>query len=293
MRIAFLGLGNMGIGMARNLARAGHEVLAWNRTPAKMEDLARDGVEKARSIADAAVTGMVCSMLADDAAVEAVVFGEGGLLRTMKRGGLHISMSTISRALAERLEREHAAAGQEFVSAPVFGRPEAAANQQLLIVAAGDAKAVERAQPILETMGRKVVTIGTEPWQANVLKLCGNFTIACMLETLSEAFVIARKSGIDPGQFLNIVNGELFRSPVYENYGRLILSEKFEPAGFRAALGLKDVRLTLAAAEAAEAPMPFASVLRDQFLAVVAKGDGDRDWAALSEIAAERAGLDR
>jgi 3-hydroxyisobutyrate dehydrogenase-like beta-hydroxyacid dehydrogenase len=289
MRIGFLGLGSMGSGMARNLVRAGHEVLVWNRTPGKASGI--EGSRPAAGIRDAAETGLVLTMLSDDHALEAVVFGEDGILKSLPAGGLHVSMSTISRALSERLAAVHAEAGQEYVAAPVFGRPEAAEKKQLVVAAAGPAAQIERCRPALEAVSRKVVVVADAPWKANVFKLCGNFAIVSMLETLSEAFALARKSGLDPAQFLEVINGDLFRSPVYENYGRIILNEQFEPAGFKARLGFKDVRLAIAAAEAAEAPLPFASVLHDNFLSLMATGRGDADWAALSRIAAERAGL--
>lgn len=277
--------------MARNLIRGGNEVVVWNRTKSKAQELARDGADVASTIREAVAGGIVITMLADDAAVEQVVFGHAGVLASLPPGGLHVSMSTISRALSERLQQAHSGVKQAYVAAPVFGRPEAAENKQLVIVAAGNPADCDRARPLLEAMGRKVVSVGPEPWKANVFKLCGNFTIASMLETLSEAFATLGKSGLDPGLFLDIVNGDLFRSPVYENYGRLILGERFEPAGFKARLGLKDMRLVLAAADTAESPMPFASVVHDNYLALVAGGDGDIDWAALGKLAAERAGL--
>ncbi|HZU26420.1 MAG TPA: NAD(P)-dependent oxidoreductase [Bryobacteraceae bacterium] len=289
MTVAFLGLGSMGAGMARNLVRAGLDVIVWNRTAAKTREV--EGARPANSIAEAAAAGVAFTMLADDAALESVVFGPGGMLETLPAGGLHVSMSTISRSMSERLAAAHAKAGQEYISAPVFGRPEAAEKQQLVIIAAGSGPAIDRVRGALEAMGRKLVVVGDQPWKANVFKLCGNFMIAAMLETLSESFALARKSGLDASQFLDVLNGELFRSPVYENYGRLILSEQFEPAGFKAKLGFKDVRLAIAASEAAEAPIPFASVLHDNFLALIATGGGEKDWAALSAVAAGRAGL--
>jgi 3-hydroxyisobutyrate dehydrogenase-like beta-hydroxyacid dehydrogenase len=291
MRIGFVGLGNMGSGMARNLIRAGHEVLVFNRSREKAEQLAGEGARVADNASAAAATGTVVSMLADDGAVEDVVFGVNGIFAGLPQGGTHISMSTISRAMSERLSKAHTAASHDYIAAPVFGRPEAAASAKLIIVVAGLSQTIERCRPLLEAMGRKLAVVGREPWMANVFKLTGNFTIASMIETLGEANAILRKSGVDPKIFLDIIGGELFRSPVYENYGRIILEEKFEPAGFRLKLGLKDTRLVLAAADAAEAPMPIANVLHDAFLAMTARGDGEIDWAGVSRLASERAGL--
>ena len=177
------------------------------------------------------------------------------------------------------------------MAAPVFGRPEAAEAKRLLVVAAGPAEAVERCRPLLEAIGRKLFVIGTDAPAAHALKLAGNFLIASMLETLSEAFALVRKSGVDPAQFLEIANGSLFQSPVYEHYGKLIVEERFEPAGFRMRLGLKDVGLILRAAEAAAVPLPMASLIRDQMLSAIARGQGDLDWASLARVAAENAGL--
>ncbi len=291
MRIGFAGLGNMGSGMARNLMRAGHEVLVYNRSRDKAEVLAREGARIAENPADAAAAGIVITMLADDAAVEEVVFAVNGIFAGLPQGGTHISMSTISRSMSERLAEAHTTAGHDYLAAPVFGRPEAAAEAKLVIAVAGLEQTIERCRPLLDAIGRRVAIVGREPWMANVFKLAGNFTIASMLETLSEAYAVLRKSRVDPKIFLEIIGGELFRSPVYENYGRIILEEKFEPAGFKLKLGLKDVRLMLAAADKAEAPMPFASVLHDAFLAMTARGDGDIDWSGVSRLAAERAGL--
>ncbi|HEV2423235.1 MAG TPA: NAD(P)-dependent oxidoreductase [Terriglobia bacterium] len=289
MKIGFVGLGNMGRGIARNLLKAGHEVYAYNRTTRRAQELARDGARVA-GLAEAAATGTVFTMLADDHAVEQCVFGGGGILAGLPRGGLHVSLSTISVALSHRLAEEHGRHGQNYVSAPVFGRPQAAESAQLVVVAAGPAEAVEKGRPMLEAMGRKVFVLGTEAPQANVLKLAGNFLIASMLEALSEAFALARKCGIEPLKYLEIMN-TLYQSPIYETYGRIIAEEHFEPAGFKMLLGLKDVRLVLAAGEAAAVPMPLASLVRDHMISGIARGMGEIDWGAIGRVVAEDAGL--
>jgi 3-hydroxyisobutyrate dehydrogenase-like beta-hydroxyacid dehydrogenase len=289
MRIGFIGLGGMGSGMAANLIRAGNEVMVWNRSREKAAELA--GAKIAATPAEAAASGIVHSMLADDAALEIVTFGPEGILAGLPKGGVHVSQSTVSRALSERLAKVHADAGQQYIAAPVFGRPEAAAAAKLLIVVAGAEEAIERCQPALEALGRKVVVVGREPWMANVFKLAGNFTIASALEAIGEAYALLRKSGVDPALFHDVVNGELFQSPVYKGYGGIILEQRFEPARFAAKLGLKDIRLALAAADTAETPMPLASVLHDAFLELVAEGGGGTDWSAIGGLAANRAGL--
>jgi 3-hydroxyisobutyrate dehydrogenase-like beta-hydroxyacid dehydrogenase len=290
MKIGFIGLGNMGIAIARNLLRAGHEVHACNRTSSKAEELARDGATVAKTIADAAATGLVFTMLADDRALEECIFGDKGILASLPSGGLHVSLSTISVALSRRLAEEHAKHRQDYVAAPVFGRPHMAEAGQLAVLAAGPARAIEKARPLLEKIGRKVFTLGEEAPRANVVKLAGNFLIASMLEALSEAVALAVKSGIERSSCLEILNA-IFQSPVYEGYGRIIAEERFEPAGFNMRLGLKDVRLVLAAGEAAAVPMPLASLVRDHLISGIARGMGEIDWSALSRVVAQDAGL--
>jgi 3-hydroxyisobutyrate dehydrogenase-like beta-hydroxyacid dehydrogenase len=238
-------------------------------------------------------------MLADDQAVESILFRESnadpspGLIHELPPGAIHISMSTISVAFSQRLKQAHESAGQVYIAAPVFGRPEAAAAGKLSIVAAGPADAIEKSRPLFEALGQNLFILGEEQPQANLVKLTGNFMIASMLETLGEAYALVGKAGIEPARLLEIVNGALFKSPIYQNYGTIIAEQKFEPPGFKLRLGLKDVRLALAAADASEVPMPFASIVHDNFLSEVARGRGDADWAALGRVAAERAGLDK
>jgi 3-hydroxyisobutyrate dehydrogenase-like beta-hydroxyacid dehydrogenase len=200
-------------------------------------------------------------------------------------------MSTISVAGSKRLAEQHAARGQIYIAAPVFGRPEAAAAAKLWIVAAGPADSIARCQPVFEAVSRGRSVVGVDPWLANAVKLAGNFLIAAALESMGEAFALVRKSGVDAGQFLEIVNSALFNSPLYAGYGAAVAKEQFEPAGFKLRLGFKDLRLAQDAAEAAAVPMPLAGVLRDRFLAAIARGEGDLDWAALARIAAVQAGL--
>jgi 3-hydroxyisobutyrate dehydrogenase-like beta-hydroxyacid dehydrogenase len=281
----------MGLPIARNLLRAGHQLIVYNRTRSKAEALAAAGAQVANSLREATATEVVVSMLADDPAVEQTTLGDGGILNSLARGGVHVSLSTISTTLSRRLTLAHTASGQSFIASPVFGRPDAAEAARLVVVAAGPEEAVGRVQPLLEAIASKVFVIGAEPYSANAVKLAGNFLIASVLETLSEAFTLARKSGVEPAKLLEIVNGSFFRSPVYENYGKIIMGEKFSPAGFALRLGLKDLRLVLAAAEEAAVPMPVASVIRDHFVSGVARGWGDMDWAALAKVVAEDAGL--
>ena len=292
MRVGFLGLGNMGQPMARNLLKAGHEVIVFNRTRRRAEELQADGARVAESPAEASRVEIVFSMLADDAAVEEVVFTERGMLIALPRGGLHVSLSTISTALAKRLAKGHVDNAQKYISAPVFGRPDAAAAARLIVVAAGPAGSIDRARPLLEAVGQKVFIAGGEAWMANALKLAGNFTIAAMLETLAEAIALMRKAQIDPRLFLEVVNGGLFRSPVYENYGNIIADQRFEPAAFKLRLGLKDIGLVRATADDFGTPMPLADLLHGQFQRGVERGYSEIDWAAIARVVAEDAGLD-
>jgi 3-hydroxyisobutyrate dehydrogenase-like beta-hydroxyacid dehydrogenase len=291
MKVGFIGLGQMGQAMARNLIKAGHELMVFNRTRSRADDLGGEGATVAVSVAEACTAGVVMSMLADDSAVEEVTFGKDGILDALPEGGVHASCSTISVVLARRLAESHLQRGQDFVASPVFGRPQAAEAAKLVVVAAGPTEAVERCRPLFEAIGRELFVLGSDAVAANALKLGGNFLIASMLEALGEAFALMRKSGVNPAQFLEIVNGSLFRSPVYEGYGKIALEEKFQPAGFKMHLGLKDVRLILAAGEEARVPLPLASLIRDHLISGIARGYGELDWSAVCKVAAADAGL--
>jgi 3-hydroxyisobutyrate dehydrogenase-like beta-hydroxyacid dehydrogenase len=291
MKVGFIGLGEMGLAMADNLRRAGHELSVYNRTRGRADALSAVRVaatprEAARG-ADAVV-----SMLADDAAVEQVILGEDGAIHGLGAGAVHAGMGTISHALSRRLAAEHASRGQVYVAAPVFGRPDAARAAKLWVVAAGPAGAIDRCRPLFQAMGQGVEVVGDDPVRAAVVKIAGNFLLTAAIEALGEAFALVRKHGVEPARFLEVVNGRLLRSPVYENYGKLIAEERFEPPGFRLRHGLKDVRLALAAADEVAAPLPIASLARDRYLTAMALGWGDCDWAALARVSAVAAGLD-
>jgi 3-hydroxyisobutyrate dehydrogenase-like beta-hydroxyacid dehydrogenase len=293
MKVGFIGLGSMGLPMAANLRKAGHELVVYNRTRSRAEELGKQGARVAGSPREAA-TGVevLISMLADDAAVESVMFGDQGALLGLSRGATHASMSTIGHALSRRLHAEHQTRGQGYIAAPVFGRPDAAQATKLWIVTAGAAKEIERCRPLFEAMGQGVEVVGDDPPNANVVKLAGNFILASAIEAMGEAFALVRKYGVEPSRFLEIANGRLMRSPVYENYGNLIVNRRWEPAGFKLRHGLKDVRLALAAGDEVTTPMPLASLLRDHYLAAMARGWSDIDWAGLARLSAANAGLE-
>jgi 3-hydroxyisobutyrate dehydrogenase-like beta-hydroxyacid dehydrogenase len=291
MKVGFIGLGSMGLPMAENLLRAGHDLIVYNRTASRAHGLAKQGARVAASPRECA-TGVevLLSMLADDAGVEAMILEDQGAIQGLGRGAIHLSMSTISPELSRGLTAEHRERGQVYVAAPVFGRPDAAREAKLSIMVAGPEDAIERCRPLFDALGQGTDVVGPEPVQANVLKIAGNFLLASVLEALGEAFVLVRKHGVDPGRFLELVNGRLVRSPVYQNYGTIILNRRFQPAGFKLRHGLKDVRLVLGAGEEVSVPLPIASLLRDHFLAGVARGWADWDWAALGQLSAVNAG---
>jgi 3-hydroxyisobutyrate dehydrogenase-like beta-hydroxyacid dehydrogenase len=292
MRIAFLGTGHMGLPMARNLAAAGHEVTAWNRSREKAEPLAGHGVRIADTPAEAAQEAEAAvTMLSDDHAVEEVVFGDEGFYESLPQGAVHVSCSTIGVEFSRTLADAHDLQRQGYVAAPVFGRPEAADARKLKVVAAGAADAIERVRPLFDAVGERTFVVGDDPSLANVVKLCGNFIIASMIETLGESFALARKSGVSEDVFLDVLNGTFFSSPIFAGYAKAVAEKRFQPAGFKLRLGLKDVRLALAAADRAEVPMPAASLLHDRFLAGVATGRGDHDWSGIAGLIAEAAGL--
>ncbi|HYX20513.1 MAG TPA: NAD(P)-dependent oxidoreductase [Thermoanaerobaculia bacterium] len=292
MRVGFIGLGQMGAGMAASLLRGGHEVTVYNRTAEKARPLAEQGARVADTVAEASAPPVVFTMLADDAALESVVFGDAGLLRHLAHGALHVSSSTISVALSQRLAQAHAAAGQRYLAAPVFGRPEAAASAKLFVVAAGDGAAIDEARPLFDAIGQRTFVVSEDPAAANLVKLSGNFLLASVIEGLGEAMALVGKAGIDRRRYLDLLTSSLFDVPVYKNYGRLVAERAFTPAGFGAPLGHKDIRLVLAAAETLRVPMPLASLLRDRFLTLLAHGGEDHDWSAIGDLPRHDAGGD-
>jgi 3-hydroxyisobutyrate dehydrogenase-like beta-hydroxyacid dehydrogenase len=292
MKIAFHGLGNMGLPMARNLLRANHDVTVWNRTLSKADELRAENGKVADSVASATRGAeYVITMMADDAAVSSAALELGGVVEALAPGGVHISMSTISVALSKRLAAEHAERGQHYVAAPVFGRPEAASAAKLFIAAAGEPSVLARCQPIFDVLGQRTFIIGPAPEMANVVKLSGNFLIFSIIQSLGEAIALTRKYGIDPHEYVEFLTGSLFNAPVFKTYGGIIAEERYQPAGFRMRLGLKDIRLVMAAAEAKDVPMPCASLVHNGVLAALGHGMEDLDWSAIARLAAENAGL--
>jgi 3-hydroxyisobutyrate dehydrogenase-like beta-hydroxyacid dehydrogenase len=292
MKVGFIGLGNMGLGMASNLLKAGHRLTVYNRTESRADALRNFGASVADTPAQATSgADVMVTMLADDRALEAVLFGGDGALQSLAPGAAHISMSTISVAFSRRLIKEHGERKQHYNAAPVFGRPDAAAAAKLFIVAAGDVGQMDLYLPLLEALGQRIFRVGDDPAAANVIKLAGNFMITTVIESLAESFALMRKSGIAPETFLEVITGSLFAAPIYKTYGALIASNNFDQVGFALPLGLKDNRLVVAAADEAGVPLPLASLVHDRFITAIAQGLGNYDWSAIARLSFESAGL--
>jgi 3-hydroxyisobutyrate dehydrogenase-like beta-hydroxyacid dehydrogenase len=291
MDIGFIGLGNMGSAMARNLIKAGHRVTAYNRSRDKAEALAKDGAIVVDSPADAARTGIALVMLADDHALGAVTEGSDGVLAGLPPDGILVNMSTVSLAATRRLAEVFKATDKHFVAAPVFGRPDAAEAAKLFIPVAGPAGAVARIEPLLVAIGQKTVNFGEDPVQAAMVKISGNFMLQTAIEGLAEALALVQKHGVDPAQYIDFMTNSLFTAPLYKIYGGAMVERRYEPAGFALPLALKDTKLALAAANEANIPLPLADLIRDRFLIGLSRGWDHLDMAALGKVAAENAGL--
>ncbi len=289
MRIGFLGLGEMGAAMALNLIEGGHRPLVWNRTGAAAAPLGKAGAEVVATAAEAFDADVAFTMLADDAALRAVLL-DSGLCERLGAPLIVVNMATVSVAFAEELTRRLGERGVAHVSAPVMGRPDVAAAARLNILAAGPGAAIDAVEPLLRLMGQKTWRLGEHAPVANAMKLAVNFMLASAVETLGEAMALAAGHGIAPADLLALISSTAFPGPVYQGYGALMVENRFEPAGFKAALGLKDLRLALAAAEAASVPLPVASAVRDSLIEALAHGEGESDLAVLGKVAARRAG---
>lgn len=290
--IAFIGLGSMGRPMARNILASGLLLTVYNRNKARAPALAGAGAQVAASPAQAvAEGGIVVTMVANDAALEAVTLGPDGFADKLGQGGLHISMSTVSPETSRKLAAEHAKRGSLFLSAPVFGRPEAAAAKKLWICQSGSAAAKARAKPVLEALGQGIHDFGEDPGVANVVKLSGNFLILSAVEAMAEALALVEKNGVDRSVFASFLGQTIFACPIYQNYSRILAERAYEPAGFKLELGMKDVRLVRDAAEQATLPMPLADLLHERLLTSLAKGRNHLDWTAIELVSAEAGGL--
>jgi len=290
MKVGFIGRGNMGAAIAGNILRAGHQLTVWNRSPAPVAELVGRGAVAAKAPQDALRGDVVFSMLANDAALQEVGL-TGPLLDHAAPGLVHVNLATISIELALQMAQAHAVRGVGYVASPVFGRPDAAAAAQLIVIASGAGKDIARVRPILEAIGRRVAVVGEIPEQANLFKIAGNFMLAAAIETMGEAIALVRKGGLDPALFIDLLTTSLFAAPAYQGYGALIVAQKYEPAGFKLRLGMKDAGLALAAGRQLQVPLPLVDLIHEHFVEAIASGLGDKDWAALASLAAAKAGL--
>lgn len=292
--IGFIGLGKMGEPMARNLLHAGYRLRVYNRTSVKAQALAGEGAEVVATLREVvAPDGVVVSMVANDHALEEVVHGENGIGKVLGAGGLHISMSTVSPQIAQKLSAFYQKQGASYLAAPVFGRPDAAAAKKLWICVAGDTKSKERARPILETLGQQIFDFGEDPEAANVVKLAGNFLIGSAIEAMAEAFTFAEKNGVSREKVADVFSQTFLACPIYQNYGKVISTQDYQPAGFKLSLGLKDMNLLNNVAATSLTPMPLGNLLQERLLSAMSKGRADMDWTALAIGASEDAGLTR
>lgn len=293
MKVGFIGLGRMGQGMAARVLGAGHELIGYNRTPGKADDLAGRGAKIARSVAEAVADAeVVITMLGTDAALDALAHGPDGIIAAMPSGAVHVGMGTHGVAICRALAASHAEAGQTFVAAPVLGRPDVAASGQLGIVPGGPADALARCQPLFDAIGRKCFPAGDAAEAAAAIKVANNFVLGCAIEVMGEAFALVRRYGVEPAALYEVMTDALFAAPAYKIYGEIIVKQDYDRVGITAALGLKDANLALAAAEAVAVPLPSANAWRDRLLGAIAHGDGARDWAVVALEQARASGLE-
>lgn len=281
--ITVIGLGAMGTPIARNLLAAGHAVTVWNRTPGRAGSLVDAGATEATSLAEAFRSEIVFSILSNDAAVESALLDEE-LVASIPSGTVHVNLATVSPDLARRAADVHARAGIDYISAPVFGRVAVAEAGELNVLAAGDAAVIERVRPLLEVIGAKVWVLGGDPAQANIVKILGNYLVACAIESLGEVLSIGRRVDLDPHQLVELYTSTLFPGGVYSSYGKTIADERFTPAGFTAELGRKDVRLANTVAVDNDLTLPFGQVLDARLTEVISGGRGDADWAIVGVL---------
>lgn len=290
MKIGFIGLGKMGAAIAHNVVKAGHDVTVWNRSKEPVEELVRQGAHAAKSPEDALQGDALFSMLASDAAMRAVGL-DAKLLDSAAKGLVHANCATVSADFAREMAGAHQKRGLHYVASPVFGRPDAAEAGKLIVVTGGSKTAIDRLQPVFSAIGTHTVNAGDAAEKANLFKIVGNFMIIAALETMSEAFALLRKGGVDPRLFHETMSNSLFASRVHQGYGQLILGKHFEPAGFEMVLGLKDADLARSAAGGLGMDMPIADLAAKHFHQAIDAGMGKKDWSAISEVIAKNAGL--
>jgi 3-hydroxyisobutyrate dehydrogenase-like beta-hydroxyacid dehydrogenase len=292
MKVGFIGLGRMGQAMAQRLIDGGRDVGVYNRTAEKLKPLIEHGAKALTSIKAAATYGdAVFTMLTDDAAVTEVVEQPGGMRDSLPKGGVHICAGTHSIACINKLSAVHKVAGQVLIASPMLGRPEVVAAGQAGMVLGGPKEAIARCRPLFTAIAGRLVEPGEDPLAATAIKIANNFVLGCAIEAMGEGFALIRKYGVTPETFYGVMTEGLFACGAYKIYGKLIVDEKYLPAGQRAVNGLKDANLALAAGEAVGVPLPSGNVWRDRLVGAVAHGEGEHDWAVMAKDQARASGL--
>jgi 3-hydroxyisobutyrate dehydrogenase-like beta-hydroxyacid dehydrogenase len=292
MKVGFIGLGRMGSAMTRRLIEGGHAVGVYNRTPEKRKALLEAGATALGSVTAAATFGdAVFTMLADDEAVRDVVRAPGGLLASLPQGHIHICAGTHSVACMQELKRLHGDAGQILLATPMLGRPEVVASGQAGMVVGGARASLDRCAPLFAAIARRTFAAGADPVAAAAIKIANNFVLGCAIEAMGEGFALTRKYDVAADVFYDVMTDGLFACSAYKIYGKLIAEERYQPAGQRAVLGLKDANLALEAGGAVGVPLPSGNVWRDRLVGAVAHGEGEHDWAVMAKDQARASGL--
>ena len=293
MKIAFLGLGRMGQGMAHLLIKAGYQLNVYDLYPDQAVSLVEAGATLCKTVKDTVADRDVCiSMLPSDGALDSLVNAPDGLLSSMQDNATHVVMGTHGIEMVRKLTKLHTEANQVFVTAHVLGRPDLAAQGLLTIVPAGPTESVESLMDVFDVLGKQTLVAGTDPQSASAVKIANNFVLGCAIETMGEAMSLVRKLGVDPAMFHKVLTDGLFSAPAYEVYGKMIVDEDYDSMGATATIGLKDINLALQAAESAQVPLPSASIMRDRLLGAIAHGDAALDWAVVAKEQARASGLE-
>jgi 3-hydroxyisobutyrate dehydrogenase-like beta-hydroxyacid dehydrogenase len=290
MKIGFIDLGQMGTAIAERLIKAGHELTVWNRSPGPAQALAAQGAVAAKHPVETLQGDVLFSMLANDQAMQEVGL-DSTLLDKAAKGLVHANLATISPAFARALAAAHESRGLGYLATPVYARPDMVRAGQMVVVAAGLNEDFAKVEPLLSEIGRRTIRLGDEPEKANLFKIAGNFMIMSAVETMGETFALLKKGGVDANLFLETMTEGLFSAPIYKNYGKQILNQAYEPAGFYLWLGLKDSTLVRDAAKELGVPMPVLDLVRAQYEEAMKKGWKDKDWASIAQLSLEKAGL--
>lgn len=286
MKIGFIGLGNLGTPIAENLHEYYKDLAVYNRTIAKAQPFEEKGAVVCSSVKElASVCDIVFTIVSDDAAIKQITDWEDGIAANLKPGGIHVSMSTILPATSDELFKLHQQYNNHYIACPILGRPEAARARKLNFLISGDNKIADAVKPLLTQAGAAAIwEYGNATSASNVAKLCSNYMILAAMQSMAEGINLARKSGINESAWMNMLTSTLFNCGVYINYGNLILKEIFRPAAFTLGLGLKDAMLINKQAESANAKMPLAQLVKEEYAQLMKDGYADYDWSALALI---------